>query len=421
MPGRRRPHRRGHRAGRDQGHGGRRAARAREDAPAVRAPRPPACVRVARPVLRRHRRAGAPPRGRRHRQRRRRPRGAGGALGLPFDLAILFGELDGTFPNHPPTRSTWRTSRTSRPRWSGATPTSASRSTATPTAWCSSTTGASRSRVPPPPPSSPPGSSTAPGRGGGAQPDLLEGGARGRSASRAARRSAAGSATRSSSRSWPRPARCSAASTRRTTTSATTTAPTRDHRRAHGARAAREAGVPLSELRAALRALRRGRARSTPGSPSPRRSSSGSQPSVRDGRAGPPRRPHRRPRRLVVQPPAEQHRAAAPPQPRGGRPRRVRPAHRRSARPGHPRGTRRRHGARSQAARDPRLPRGQGPAPLLRGRVVALQPAASSALRGAGRHPHHADRRGGRRSTTPSTSGSSPRPDADGIAPTFEA
>ena len=48
--------------------------------------------------------------------------------------------------------------------------------------------------------------------------------------------------------------------------------------------------------------------------------------------AGPARRAHRRPRRLVVQPAAEQHRAAAAAQPRGGRPRRVRCAHRRSAR-----------------------------------------------------------------------------------------
>ena len=37
---------------------------------------------------------------------------------------------------------------------------------------------------------------------------------------------------------------------------------------------------------------------------------------------GPARRPHRRPRRLVVQPAAEQHRAAAAAEPRGGRPRR---------------------------------------------------------------------------------------------------
>ena len=35
-------------------------------------------------------------------------------------------------------------------------------------------------------------------------------------------------------------------------------------------------------------------------------------------------------------------------------------------------------GARPEAARDPRVPRGQGPAALLRGRVVALQPAPAS-------------------------------------------
>ena len=37
-------------------------------------------------------------------------------------------------------------------------------------------------------------------------------------------------------------------------------------------------------------------------------------------RPGPARRPHRRPRRLVVQPAPVEHRAAAAPQPRGGRP-----------------------------------------------------------------------------------------------------
>ena len=50
-------------------------------------------------------------------------------------------------------------------------------------------------------------------------------------------------------------------------------------------------------------------------------------------RPGPARRPHRRPRRLVVQPAAEQHRAAAAPQPGGARPRRLRRAHRRGPRP----------------------------------------------------------------------------------------
>src|SRR5262249_32446883 len=50
-----------------------------------------------------------------------------------------------------------------------------------------------------------------------------------------------------------------------------------------------------------------------------------------------------------------------------------------------------------QAARDPRLPGGQGPSPLLRGRELPLQPAPQAALRRARRHPHHAHRRGGDR------------------------
>ena len=58
---------------------------------------------------------------------------------------------------------------------------------------------------------------------------------------------------------------------------------------------------------------------------------------LRRRRAGPARRSHRRLRRLVVQPASEQHRAAAPAQPGSGRPRRLRRAHRRGprARAGH--------------------------------------------------------------------------------------
>ena len=64
------------------------------------------------------------------------------------------------------------------------------------------------------------------------------------------------------------------------------------------------------------------------------------------------------------------------------------------------------------------MPRGQGPAALLRRRVVAVQPAAAASLRGARRHPDHADRRGrdGRRrrgtrdwSPRPRPTASSPR------------
>src|SRR5262249_8677603 len=56
--------------------------------------------------------------------------------------------------------------------------------------------------------------------------------------------------------------------------------------------------------------------------------------------------------------------------------------------------TRSQDGARPQTARDPRLPRGQGPAAVLRRRVVALQPASQAAVRGPRRHPDHAHRRG---------------------------
>ncbi len=91
------------------------------------------------------------------------------------------------------------------------------------------------------------------------------------------------------------------------------------------------AGVPLSELRKPFeRYVQSGEINSRGRRP---------RGGHRDGRgrvlrraAGPPRRAHRRPRRLVVQPAAEQHRAAAAPQPRGARRGVVRGAHRRGAR-----------------------------------------------------------------------------------------
>ena len=72
--------------------------------------------------------------------------------GLPFDLTVLYGELDGTFPNHPadpirgrePRRPPAAVLDTQRRR-------SGSRSTATPTASSSSTTRRSPSPAPPPP------------------------------------------------------------------------------------------------------------------------------------------------------------------------------------------------------------------------------------------------------------------------------
>ena len=148
--------------------------------------------------------------------------------GLPFELTMLFGELDGTFPNHPadPIQPENLVGPPAA-RCSTPAPTSGSRSTATPTACSSSTTRAQ--------PVS--GSTTtaivaagdprpAPGRDGRAQPDLLEGRPRGdprarRHADPHPRRPLVHQAGDGRDRR-----RSSAASTRRTTTSATTSAPT---------------------------------------------------------------------------------------------------------------------------------------------------------------------------------------------------
>ena len=77
-------------------------------------------------------------------------------------------------------------------------------------------------------------------------------------------------------------------------------------------------------------------------------------------------------------------------------------------------------GARPEAARDPRLPRGQGPAAVLRRRGRPVQPAAEAPLRRERRHPDHADRRGrdGRRRRARTASW--PRPTPTAIKPTFE-
>ncbi len=171
--------------------------------------------------------------------------------GLPFSLTVLFGELDGIVPEPPRRPDPAREpegppARGARPR----TPTSVSRSTATPTACSSSTTRACRSAGPPPPRSSRRGSST----GTRARRSCTTSSARTRcprsSASTAARRCGPGSGTRSSSRSWPRPARSSAASTPRTTTSATTGGPTPARsRRCSCSSSSVGPDVPLSELR----------------------------------------------------------------------------------------------------------------------------------------------------------------------------
>ena len=132
---------------------GRPTPAARPAGPA-RPPRPARGVRRARPVLRR-------PGGRCGRSRwwPTRPTGWAGwwcplvMKGLPFDVEILFAELDGTFPNHPadpiqPENLVDLKRGGARPRG----PTSAWPSTATPTGSSWSTSGPSRCRARSPPP-----------------------------------------------------------------------------------------------------------------------------------------------------------------------------------------------------------------------------------------------------------------------------
>ena len=73
------------------------------------------------------------------------------------------------------------------------------------------------------------------------------------------------------------------------------------------------------------------------------------------------------------------------------------------------------------AARDPRLPRGQGPAALLRRRGRALQPAPASAATRSATTSRSCSSTRPRRSTTPSTTGSWPRPRPTASRPTFDA
>ena len=145
-------------------------------------------------------------------------------------------------------------------------PTSGWPSTATPTAASSSTSAAT--------PVSPstltaliadPRAGQGAGRDGDPQPDHQPRRARRSSPSSAASRSAPGSATPSSRRRWPRPTRSSAASTAATSTSATSGAPTPgcSPRCTRWPRSPRPT-VPLSELLADVRPLRRSAARSTP-------------------------------------------------------------------------------------------------------------------------------------------------------------
>ena len=140
---------------------------------------------------------------------------------LPFDLEVMYGELDGTFPNHP--ADPIQPENHGRPAQRGCVEVGADVGLAFDgdadrvflvdehgEGLSGSTTTAILADAHPAPERR---------REGRAQPHLLEGRARGDPRGRRRRRSAAGSATASSSRSWPRPARSSAASTRRTTTS----------------------------------------------------------------------------------------------------------------------------------------------------------------------------------------------------------
>ena len=135
------------------------------------------------------------------------------------------------------------------------------------------------------------------------------------------------------------------------------------------------------------------RARSTHASTTRRRHRAG-RGRVRRREAGPPRRAHRRLRRLVVQPAAEQHRAVAAAEPRSRRRRRVRGAHRRGARAHRRRGRlmslpslrcdpERNSGGRTVAL-DPKLleilacPEDKGPLLYFDDEVIAVQPAPAA-------------------------------------------
>ena len=249
--------------------------------------------------------------------------------GLPFEVEVLYPELDGTFPNHP--ADPIQPGEPGRPAGGACSrraPTSGSPSTATPTGSSSSTRRPSRSR----------GSthhgdgrrgrcSKAPRRDHPLQLHLLEGGARGDRRERAASACARASATPTSSRSMAE-------------TGAVFGGEHsghyyfRDNYRADSGIIAAlvvlellsTAGGPLSELLASPSSATPTRARSTPRSPTRRRPSRrvAARLAAEGGAVDrPPRRADRRLRDVVVQPAALEHRAAAAPE-RGGRDRRGR-------------------------------------------------------------------------------------------------
>ena len=121
-----------------------------------------------------------------------------------------------------------------------------------------------------------------------------------------------------------------------------------------------------------------------------------------DARAGPSRRTHRRLRFVVVQPSTVEHRTAAAPQPRGRRPCGMRRCRRHTARPDHQL-TAYAHTTSSTPPRSTNMslsptlleilacPEDKGPLLLRRVRVAAVQPTAAPPLRRSRRHPGDAD------------------------------
>ena len=327
--------------------------------------------------------------------------------GLPFDLEVLYGELDGTFPNHPadPIQPENQRDLSARVLETGADVGLAFDGDAD-RVFLVDEQGERRSRARPPPPSSPPAMlAKEPGATILHNLHLLEGRARGR--------------PRARRHADPHPGRPQL------------------HQGGHGRdrrrvrRRALGALLLPRQLPGRLRAHRRARrARAAVPSPACRCPSCASPferyaasgeintevddphaviervaDALRRRRPGPPRRPHRRPAatggstcgrrntepllRLNLEAPDARRRST----------------HRVAERAADLIEGDADDGARPAAARDPGLPRGQGPAAVLRGRGRALQPApASAATRIQRRHPDHARSTRPRRSTTPSTS-----------------
>ena len=144
-------------------------------------------------------------------------------------------------------------------------------------------------------------------------------------------------------------------------------------------------GVPLSELRKPFERYAASGEHNTAGR-RPRRGHRAGRRGPRRRRPGPARRPHRRPRRLVVQPPSRRTPSRCCGSTSRRPPRRTSIATSPRCSPSsHP--TRRdrrpwRHGPRSPTARDPRVPRRQGPAALPGERGHALQPPPPPPVRG---------------------------------------